>query len=95
VNGTIALSHSLRRWVESGFFDRISGGVSGLSVGISRGGDRFDLRIVDGAVNGVAATGKRFSGAISRLQSGVVQQYLLIFAFGVFLMVIALVFLGK
>ena len=95
VNGTIALSHSLGKWVESRFFDRISGGVSGLSVGISSGGDRFDLRVVDGAVNGIAATGRRFSRAISNLQTGVVQQYLLIFAFGVFLIVIALVFLGK
>jgi NADH-quinone oxidoreductase subunit L len=95
VNGALALSSSLGRWVESGFFDRISGGVSLLSVGLSKSGDKFDLQVVDGAVNGVAATGKRFSTAIARLQTGVAQQYLLVFAFGVFLIVIALVFLGK
>ena len=95
VNGALALSSSLSRWVESGFFDRISGGVSELSVGLSKSGDRFDLHVVDGAVNSVATTGKRFSTAIARLQTGVAQQYLLVFAFGVFLIVIALVFLGK
>ena len=95
VNGALALSSSLAKWVESGFFDRISGAVSQLSVGLSKGGDRFDLRVVDGAVNGVATTGKRFSSAVARLQTGVAQQYLLVFAFGVFLVVLAMVFLGK
>jgi NADH-quinone oxidoreductase subunit L len=94
VNGALALSNSLGRSVESGFFDRISGGVSKISVGLSRSGDRFDLHVVDGAVNGVAATGKRFSSVVAKLQSGVAQQYLLVFAFGVFLVVVALVFLA-
>jgi len=93
--GTVALSESLRRYVESGFFDRISGAVSGLSVGLSRVGDRFDLGVVDGAVNGVASIGKGFSRAIAKLETGVAQQYLLVFAFGVFLVVVAMVFLGR
>jgi len=95
VNGALALSSSLAKWVESGFFDRISGAVSQLSIGLSKVGDRFDLRVVDGAVNGVATTGKRFSSTVARLQTGVAQQYLLVFAFGVFLVVLAMVFLGK
>jgi NADH-quinone oxidoreductase subunit L len=94
VNGALALSNSLRARVESGFFDRISSGVSRVSVGLSRSGDRFDIHVVDGAVNGVAATGKRFSSAVAKLQSGVAQQYLLVFAFGIFLVVVALVFLA-
>jgi NADH:ubiquinone oxidoreductase subunit 5 (subunit L)/multisubunit Na+/H+ antiporter MnhA subunit len=95
VNGALGLSGSLAKWVEVGFFDRISGAVSQLSVGLSKGGDKFDLGVVDGAVNGVATTGKRFSSAVARLQTGVAQQYLLVFAFGVFLVVLAMVFLGK
>ena len=78
-----------------GFFDRINGAVSQLSVGLSKRGDRFDLGVVDGAVNGVATTGKRFSSVVAKLQTGVAQQYLLVFAFGVFLIVLALTFLGK
>jgi NADH:ubiquinone oxidoreductase subunit 5 (subunit L)/multisubunit Na+/H+ antiporter MnhA subunit len=92
--GTLALSGSVGRWVESGFFDRISGAVSGLSVGLSSGGDRFDLQVVDGAVNGVATTGRYFSRAVAKLQTGVAQQYLLAFALGLFLVVVAMVFLG-
>lgn len=95
VRGTLAFSWSLSRWVESGFFDRISDAVSGLSVGLSKGGDRFDLGIVDGAVNGVATTGRRFSRAVSRLETGIAQQYLLAFAVGLFLVVVAMVFLGR
>jgi len=95
VQGTLALSGSLSHWVEIGFFDRINGAVSQLSVGLSKTGDRFDFGIVDGAVNGVAATGKRFSGIVAKLQTGIAQQYLLVFAFGVFLIVLALTFLGK
>jgi NADH-quinone oxidoreductase subunit L len=95
VKGTLALSGSLSHWVESGFFDRINGAVSQLSVGLSKSGDRFDLEVVDGAVNGVATTGKRFSSVVAKLQTGVAQQYLLVFAFGVFLIVLALTFLGK
>jgi len=95
VKGTLALSGSLSHWVESGFFGRINEAVSQLSVGLSKSGDRFDLGVVDGAVNGVATTGKRFSGVVAKLQTGVAQQYLLVFAFGVFLIVLALTFLGK
>ncbi|HXZ98632.1 MAG TPA: NADH-quinone oxidoreductase subunit L [Candidatus Acidoferrum sp.] len=95
VQGTLALSGSLSHWVEIGFFDRINGAVSQLSVGLSKTGDRFDFGIVDGAVNGVAATGKRFSGIVAKLQTGIAQQYLLVFAFGVFLIMLALTFLGK
>ncbi len=94
VNGTLALSGSLRHWVESGFFDRISGAVSQMSVGFSRIGDKFDLRVVDGAINGVASTGVVFSRTMRRLQTGIVQQYLLAFGLGLFVIVVAIVFLG-
>ena len=93
--GTVYLSGGLYRWIEHGFFDRISNAVSLLSVGLSKTGDRFDLQIVDGAVSGVASTGRRFSRAISKLQTGVAQQYLMVFAFGVFLLVVAMVLLGR
>ncbi len=94
VNGTFALGRSVFRWIESGFFDRISSAVSRFSVDLSRGGDTFDLKIVDGAVNDVASGGKTFSRTLSRLETGVPQQYLLVFAFGVFVVVLALAFLG-
>ena len=95
VKAPLALSASLSHWIESGFFDRISGGVSQVSVGLSKSGDRFDLGVVDGAINGVATTGKRFSSIVAKFQTGVAQQYLLVFAFGIFLMVLVLTFLGK
>jgi NADH-quinone oxidoreductase subunit L len=95
VRGISAFSAGLARWIEYGIFDRISGVVSILSVGLSKTGDRFDLRVVDGAVNGVASTGRRLSRVVAKIQSGVAQEYLLAFAFGVFVVVVAMVFLGK
>jgi len=95
VRGTLTLSGGVCRLVEYGFFDRISGAISIISVGLSKTGDRFDLQIVDGAVNGVAAAGRRFSRTLAKLQTGVAQQYLMVFAFGVFLVVLAMVFLGQ
>ncbi len=94
VRGTLGLSGSLSRWLEFRFFDRISGAVSMLSVGLSREGDRFDLHIVDGAVNGIATTGRHLSRAAAKLQTGIAQQYLLAFALGLFLVVVAMVFVG-
>jgi NADH-quinone oxidoreductase subunit L len=95
VGGTLAFSVSLRRWVESGFFDRISGVASGLSVGISMASDWFDVEIVDDSMNDVASTGQRFSRALGKLQTGVAQYYLLVFALGVLLVVLSLLFLGR
>jgi NADH-quinone oxidoreductase subunit L len=95
VSGTLKVSALTNRCIESGFFDRISGAISGLSVGFSTAGDRFDLQVVDGAVNDVASTGKRFSRALAKVQTGVAQQYLLAFAVGMFLIVVALTLMGR
>jgi NADH-quinone oxidoreductase subunit L len=95
VRGTLSFDAVLARYVESGFFDRIGGAVSSLALGLSRVSDWFDIEIVDDAIDDVAMTGKRSSRTISKLQGGVVQQYLFVFAFGVFLLVVAMVFLGR
>jgi NADH-quinone oxidoreductase subunit L len=93
--GTLTFSASLRLRIESGFFDRISGAASGLSVGFSMASDWFDVEIVDDSMNDVASTGERFSRALGKLQTGVAQHYLLVFALGILLIVLALLFLGR
>jgi NADH-quinone oxidoreductase subunit L len=95
VRGMLSFDAVLFRYVESGFFDRIGGAVSSVALGLSRISDWFDIEIVDDAIDDVAKTGKRSSRTISKLQGGVAQQYLFVFAFGVFLLVVAMVFLGR
>jgi NADH-quinone oxidoreductase subunit L len=45
----------------------------------------FDLKIVDGALNGSAAAADRAGRGLSRLQSGLLRDYALAFLVGVIL----------
>jgi NADH-quinone oxidoreductase subunit L len=90
--GTISAAGDIRHWVEQGFFDKISGAVAQLSVNISRGGQVVDLSVIDGAINGIASEGRRFSSAIRRIQTGIPQEYVMVFTLGLFALVVAVLF---
>ena len=64
-------------------FDRavIDGAVDGAGAAgdlVSRWKERFDRLVVDGLVNGVATAARAAGAGLRRIQTGVVQQYLLI-----------------
>jgi NADH:ubiquinone oxidoreductase subunit 5 (subunit L)/multisubunit Na+/H+ antiporter MnhA subunit len=90
--GTISAAGSIKRWIELGFFDKISGAVAQLSIGISNRGQRLDLGIVDGAINGIALEGRRFSSALRRIQTGIPQEYVTVFALGLFALIVVVLF---
>ena len=90
--GTISAAGAIKRWVELGFFDKISGAVAQLSLGVSAGGQRVDLRVIDATVNGIALEGRRFSSILRRLQTGVPQEYVAVFALGLLALVVAVLF---
>jgi NADH-quinone oxidoreductase subunit L len=92
VYGTLSAAAGLWGTVELGFFDKISGAVATFSVDLSRGGQRVDLGVVDGAINGIAATGRRVSSTLKRIQTGVPQDYVTVFALGLFVLVVAVLF---
>ena len=92
VYGTLSAAAGLWGTVELGFFDKISGAVATFSVDLSRGGQRVDLSVVDGAINGIAATGRRVSSTLKRIQTGVPQDYVTVFALGLFVLVVAVLF---
>jgi NADH-quinone oxidoreductase subunit L len=48
--------------------------------------DVVEARIIDGAVNGVAALAARAGGAVRRLQTGYVRQYAAVFLAGTILL---------
>ncbi len=90
--GTISAAADIKKWVELGFFDKISGAIAQLSVSISNGGQGVDLGVIDATMNGIALEGRRFSSALRRLQTGVPQEYVMVFALGVFALVVAVLF---
>jgi NADH-quinone oxidoreductase subunit L len=62
-------------------------GVRNLTVGLSHLSRFFDQYVVDGAVNASAHLTRGLSLAFRRLQTGLVQGYLTLFVFGIFVFV--------
>jgi NADH-quinone oxidoreductase subunit L len=72
-------------WVDASIVDGIVNGCSWITVGLSKLSGIFDLRTVDGAVNGIAVILTNWALGLRRLQTGAVQNYALAMLFGVFL----------
>jgi NADH-quinone oxidoreductase subunit L len=83
---TVGGARALWDIIERGFFDQLSGLFADLGVGISSLSDSFDVRGIDGAINSVARAGSKLSGVIRKIQTGVPQQYLLVFGGGLFIL---------
>jgi NADH-quinone oxidoreductase subunit L len=92
VYGTLSAAAAVKSTIETGFFDRISGAVAQLSIGISKGGENIDLGVVDAWINGTASTGRKFSSLLRRIQTGVPQEYVTVFALGLFALVVVVLF---
>jgi NADH-quinone oxidoreductase subunit L len=92
VYGTISAAGALKDSIETGFFDRISGSVATFSVGLSSRGQRIDVGVIDGIINGIASVGRKFSSTLKRLQTGIPQEYVTVFALGLFALVVVILF---
>src|SRR3989304_5050832 len=57
VNGAIAGSRGLYRFMEQGIWDRLNYVISNNVIGYSKASEELDTRVVDGAVNDVASRG--------------------------------------
>ncbi|PYQ13153.1 MAG: hypothetical protein DMH00_04760, partial [Acidobacteria bacterium] len=67
--------------------DGLVNGVRHFTVGLSHLSRFFDQFVVDGLVNAAAYLTRGLSLAFRRLQTGLVQAYLTVFVFGIFLFV--------
>ena len=65
----------------------MTNGSRHFTVGLSHVSRFFDQFVVDGLVNATAYTTRGLSLAFRRLQTGLVQAYLSVFVFGIFLFV--------
>ncbi len=83
------------RWsianVEDKVLSQINDGGSRLGLYLSAAGNWVDAKIIDGASNGIAATGQSFSRVARRLQTGVTEQYILVFSIGLVVLLLAFV----
>ncbi len=61
-----------------------------LGTSFSTAGNWVDARIVDGVANGFATAGQAISRTLRRLQTGIVEQYVQVFAVGIIVMVLLL-----
>ncbi len=88
VNAPLAAS----RWL-SDVFDfrglfRINSAGSLFGVYASTIGNWVDVNIVDGAANGFSELGQDLSRAFRRIQTGIVEEYAQVFAFGILVLVV-------
>jgi len=93
VGGTLVLCRILW-WIDANIVDGLVNLVRHATVFVGgHGMSIFDKFVVDGAVNGLAWTAWRGSGALRRVQSGVVQNYALIMGGGIILLGVVYLFL--
>lgn len=92
VYGTLSAATAIKLSLEDQFFDRISGAAAVLSLSVSAGGQRLDLGVIDATINSVATSGRGLSRQLRRLQSGVTQEYVTVFAVGLLALMVAVLF---
>jgi len=89
VNPLIEGSQIILDRFEVGGIEKVSGAVATLGIYISRFGNWIDRNLVDTASDDVAVDGESFSRVVRKIETGVVEQYALIFAIGVVVILIA------
>ena len=69
---------------------QINNAAPTIGVSLSAVGNWLDTRVVDGIANGISSVGQAFSRVLRRLESGVVEQYILVFVIGLVVLMIVL-----
>ncbi|HKT21819.1 MAG TPA: NADH-quinone oxidoreductase subunit L [Nitrososphaerales archaeon] len=87
VDAPIAASQWINEKFDYGGLFRVNEAGSALGVAISGAGNWVDVNVVDGAANGFSELGQSLSRAFRRIQTGVLEQYALVFAIGIVLLV--------
>jgi len=88
VHSTLMMAGVIHRFLEQAVFDRLSQASAYISLAFSRLSDKFDLYVVDGAVNRIAKLSQALSTIVRLLQSGVTQSYVVAFMLGILLLIL-------
>jgi NADH-quinone oxidoreductase subunit L len=92
VYGTLSVATAIKLSIENKFFDKISGAAAVFSLYVSAGGQRLDLGVIDAIINSIATSGRGFSAQLRRIQTGVTQEYVTVFAIGLLALIVAVLF---
>jgi NADH-quinone oxidoreductase subunit L len=79
--------------IEQNAFGRVNGAVAGFGVSLSSAGNWLDISVIDRLSNEFADAGQALSRAARRIQTGVVEQYALILAIGLAVVLILFIVL--
>ena len=67
---------------------RVNEAGSVLGVYLSTAGNWVDVNIVDGVANGISSLGQTVSRGLRRMQTGIVEQYVQVFALGIIVIIV-------
>jgi len=93
VGGLTWASRGLYRYIEQGIWDRLSPTVARDIIDYTSASGTLDSSVVDRGVNDVALAGSRLSNLLRRFQSGVTEQYVIVFAIGIVLLLVYMIFI--
>jgi NADH:ubiquinone oxidoreductase subunit 5 (subunit L)/multisubunit Na+/H+ antiporter MnhA subunit len=94
VNGILRVASGLYSIIEVKILDRLNLIVARDVVDYSRASEKLDTGVVDRGINDVAIYGSRFSNLFRKIQTGVTEQYVIMFALGIFLLVLYILFIS-
>lgn len=91
VNPPLRASRWLLKNIEINGLDRMNNAGAYIGLSFSAAGNWVDTRVIDGAANGISTLGQALSRAAKRMQTGITEQYIFVFALGLSLLIVALI----
>src|SRR5438445_34722 len=92
VDAPIRASRWLLSSLEIRGLDRVNNAGAYLGINLSTAGNWIDAHVIDGVANGISSAGQAFSRTIRKVQTGITEQYIFVFALGLALLIVGLLF---
>ena len=84
------------RWLLDQFevngLEKVNGAAAAFGIRLSRAGNWVDGRVIDAIARDIAIDGQSLSRVFRRVQTGILEQYTLIFAVGLLFLLLAYLF---
>ena len=92
VDAPIRASRWLLSSLEIRGLDRVNNAGAYLGWNLSAAGNWIDAHVIDGVANGISLAGQAFSRTVRKVQTGITEQYIFVFALGLALLIVGLLF---
>jgi len=84
------------RWLFNQFevngLEKVNGAAAAFGIYLSKAGNWVDGRVIDAIAQDIAIDGESLSRALRRAQTGILEQYALIFTIGLLFLLVAYLF---